>query len=115
LRREEEKKDAIFGEWFGKGMGQKWHLMVAASVAHLFSCRNAHRKYEGTHQCVGRPENIEACKETFIWICDQIEELYKEEGLKALIVWQSRRRSVKKCHGQPKKNTNKSNVAGRNF
>lgn len=81
----EEKIDvqAVKGRWTNEGRDDKWEQVVAQAVAKLFTCRVlmlAKGKYGW--QFVGNPANVAVCEETFPWVCDQIEALYKQ-GLKA--------------------------------
>lgn len=64
------------GSWMGVDRGDKWESIVAATVAKLYSCR--HCVSGDDHQFVGKSANIQACQETFIWVCEQVEILYKE-------------------------------------
>ena len=70
--------EAIKGEWMNVDRGDQWEILVAMSAAKLFNCRSVQRKLTGAHQFVGKPENIDACGETFLWVCSQVEVLYKE-------------------------------------
>jgi hypothetical protein len=78
---EEESSRVIHGQRMGVDRGDKWERYVASATAKLYSCKSVHWKYSGDHAFVGKSENIEACEVTFLWICEQVEELYKE-GLK---------------------------------
>jgi len=75
---EERVVEAIKGEWMHVDKKQRWEAYAAGAVAMLFNCRSLMLKHTGSHQFVGKPENIEACGETFLWVCAQIEVLYKE-------------------------------------
>lgn len=76
----EEKREvhAVKGEWMHCDRGQRWELWIAGSVAKLFNCRVVQLVSLGAHQFVGKPENIEVAGETFLWVCGQVEALYKE-------------------------------------
>lgn len=80
---DERVVEAIRGEWMNVDRGELWEMYVASAVAVLFNCRSVINKGSGAHQFVGKPENIEVCGETFVWVCAQIEVLYKE----ALKTW----------------------------
>lgn len=75
----EEKREvhAIFGSWMDVDKGDEWEIVAASAAATLYSCRALHTD-KGAHQFVGKPENTEACGYTFLYICSQIEVLYKE-------------------------------------
>jgi Protein of unknown function (DUF2786) len=68
--------EAIRGGWVNVSRGDKWERVIASSVATMFNCRNVFRT-DGAHQFVGKPDNIEVCEVTFIWVCEQVEQLYK--------------------------------------
>jgi Protein of unknown function (DUF2786) len=75
----EEKRhiDAVLGAWMECERGEGWEIIVAQAVAKLFNCRSAVRRGAGSHQFVGKPENIEICGDTFLWVCAQVEVFYK--------------------------------------
>lgn len=75
---EQREIHAIRGEWMEVDKGDKWEMITAQAAAMLFNCRNVVRTRSGAHQFVGKPENVEACGDAFLWICSQIEVLYKE-------------------------------------
>jgi Protein of unknown function (DUF2786) len=75
---EERVIEAIKGEWMNVDRGDLWEIYAAGAVAKLFNCRSLIIKRTGAHQFVGKPDNVEACGETFVWVCSQIEVLYKE-------------------------------------
>jgi hypothetical protein len=75
---DEKIVEAIKGEWMNVDRGELWEMYVASAAAKLFNCRSVVRAKLGSHQFVGKPENIEAAGETFLFICAQIEVLYKE-------------------------------------
>ena len=77
---EEEETRAVRGNWMGIRRDDKWERMTASAVATLFNCRSVTNGL-GDHSFAGKPSNIDACQDTFVWVCEQIEELYKE-GLK---------------------------------
>ena len=75
---EERFVEAIKGEWMNVDRGDDWEAVVSSAVAALFNCRVLIRRREGSYQFVGKPENVEVCGDTFLWVCSQIEVLYKE-------------------------------------
>jgi len=79
---EKRHVDAVLGEWMQCERGEGWEITVASAVAKLFNCRNAINRTRGSHQFVGKPENIEICGDTFLWVCGQVEVYYKH-ALKA--------------------------------
>jgi uncharacterized protein DUF2786 len=78
---EEDLDPVIKGQWMHVRRKHMWEVRVATATAMLFSCKSAFDEIMGSHYFVGRADNIAVCEETFPWICEQIEELYKE-GLK---------------------------------
>jgi hypothetical protein len=76
----EEKKEieAILGDWMHVDKGDEWEGVASQVAATLFNCRVLTIVRTGSYQFVGKPENIEACAETFLYVCAQIEVLYKE-------------------------------------
>lgn len=68
---------AVRGEWMNVHFDDKWYRMLAAGVASLFNCRTLFNSL-GDVKFVGKPENIEVCQVTLLWVVDQVEELYKE-------------------------------------
>jgi len=75
---EERIIEAIKGEWMNVDRGDPWEFVISSAVAVLFNCRSLIMKNSGSHQFVGKPENVEACGEAFLWVCSQVEVLYKE-------------------------------------
>lgn len=73
----------IQDDWIELGRSDKWERMIATSVAKLFNCRNMF-KADGRlgHKFVGKPDNIEVCREVFPWVCKQVDTLYKQ-GLRS--------------------------------
>jgi hypothetical protein len=57
-----------------------WHNECAGAAAVIYSCRHFIWTTDKGYQFefVGRPDNIEAAKMTFLWLTDQVEALYKE-------------------------------------
>lgn len=74
---EKVKVEAVRGEWMNVDRGELWEQTVAGAIAKLFNCRVVQRRQVGAYQFVGKPENIEVCGETFLWVCGQVEVLYK--------------------------------------
>jgi len=79
---EDEESRVVHGSRMDVNRGDRWESFIAAATAKLYNCRSVVWKSSGSHAFVGRAENIAACEETFIWICEQVEELYKD-GLRA--------------------------------
>jgi Protein of unknown function (DUF2786) len=69
---------AVLGEWMNVDRGELWEQYVAGAVAKLYNCRVVQRTQEGSYRFVGKPDNIEICSDTFLWVCGQVEVLYKE-------------------------------------
>lgn len=80
IKNVEEKREvhAVMGDWMEVDRGELWEMYVAQAVAKLFNCRCAARPSTGAHQFVGKPESVEVCGDTFLWVCGQVEVLYKE-------------------------------------
>lgn len=71
------EESAKKGSWIhGRGR-EEWEKVAASAVAKLFHCVNIHLINNHGTRFVGRSVNVEACEETFPWVCEQIEELYK--------------------------------------
>jgi hypothetical protein len=70
--------EAIKGEWMHVNRDAPWEITAAAAIAVLFNCRSLFMRSSGSHQFIGKPENVEACGEAYLWVCSQIEVLYKE-------------------------------------
>jgi Protein of unknown function (DUF2786) len=75
---EHKEVHAVMGEWMNVDRGDLWEQFVAVAVAKLYNCRVVQRQSIGSYQFVGKPDNIDACGETFLWVCGQVEALYKE-------------------------------------
>jgi hypothetical protein len=58
----------------------KWHLYCAEASAYLYYCRPFIWTFpEGySFEFIGRPDNTDAAKQTFLWLVDQVESLYKQ-------------------------------------
>lgn len=63
-------------------LDQKWHFLLAGTVASLFNCRAIYTDLVVTHSFVGRQENVEAAAEMFEYLVEQVEIVYKQ-GLQA--------------------------------
>lgn len=63
-------------------LDQKWHFFLAGAVASLFNCRAVYTDIVVCHSFVGRPANTEAAADTFEYLVQQVEGLYKQ-GLRA--------------------------------
>lgn len=74
---EDRVVEAVLGEWMHVDKDDQWEVVVSIVAATLYSCRSVHTK-SGSYQFVGKPENNEAAGETFLFVCAQIEVLYKE-------------------------------------
>jgi len=73
---DEKEAKAIWGPVMTTPYKEEWHRTIGSSVALLYSCR--HVLYGGCfHQFVGKATNVTVCEETFVWACEQVEELYK--------------------------------------
>jgi hypothetical protein len=68
---------AVRGEWMHINRDDKWEILVGGAVAKLFTCRHVLIKRGGSHQFVGKPENVRVAEVTFVWVCEQVEELYR--------------------------------------
>lgn len=79
---EDESVHVVRGDRMYVDRGERWELFVASATAKLYNCRSVQWRGDGSHAFVGRVESVGACEETFVWICEQVDELYKE-GLKA--------------------------------
>jgi len=79
---EEEETRVVHGSRMDVDRDERWESFIASATAKLFNCRSVMWKGTGAHAFVGRAENVAICEETFPWICEQVEALYKE-GLKA--------------------------------
>lgn len=58
----------------------KWQLFCADAAAYLYYCRVVWGG-RGKHKQVrfiGRPDNVDAAGFTFLWLVEQVEELYKQ-------------------------------------
>lgn len=63
----------------GQGMDEIWHRSVVVSISKMFNCRHvSYGKGKFGYSFVGKPENIEVAELTFLWVCEQVEALYKE-------------------------------------
>lgn len=54
----------------------KWEGIIAQAVSHLYDCRTIH--WGKVYCFVGRPFNVRACEETFPYVVEQVEALYKQ-------------------------------------
>lgn len=63
-------------------LDQKWHFFLAGAVATLFNCRSVYTPIVVTHSFVGRPQNAEVAAETFVYLVNEVERIYKD-GLRA--------------------------------
>lgn len=65
----------IEGSYTTEKFDQKWHSFMHTSIATLYDCRGlvqrGHRKF------VGRPFNVAAAEETWPFVLEQVEALYK--------------------------------------
>jgi hypothetical protein len=71
----------IEGQYMRDQYKQKWHGFMHTAIATLYDCRGLETK-SGFRKFVGRPFNVSACEETWEFVIEQVEALYKE-GLKA--------------------------------
>jgi hypothetical protein len=78
---EDENVRVVRGSRMYVDRDERWEKFVSAATATLYNCRSMSWS-DGSYAFVGREENVSACEETFVWICEQVDELYKE-GLKA--------------------------------
>lgn len=70
----------VEGEYMKGDYDQKWHAFLHTAIATLYDCRGL--VLRGSRKFIGRPFNVSAAEETFPFVCEQVEALYKE-GLKA--------------------------------
>lgn len=58
----------------------KWHLFCAEAASYLYHVKpfvwNGRDGY--AFEFIGRPEHTDAAKQTFLWLVDQVEALYKQ-------------------------------------
>ena len=74
---DEERIQAIKGDWIKGVYKSPWVSVVAGAVCDLYSVRHIIVKKQGLHRFAGQKYQIEFAEETFLHIIDQIEELYK--------------------------------------
>lgn len=67
----------IAGIPVGGDLGQNWHIIIAAAVGRLYTCRGV-RYGRDKFYFVGKPDNVEACEVTLVFIVGQVDALYKE-------------------------------------
>lgn len=58
-------------------LDKRWKLMAAQAAGELYGCRVVINRRNETLQFVGRDDNVAVAEETFGWLCEQIERLYK--------------------------------------
>lgn len=75
-----ERIQVLAGDWMeGTLLKANWHKNLAGHIARLYGCSAVHaiNEFEGLHRFYGMRHQIEACEETFLFVVDQIEGLYK--------------------------------------
>lgn len=62
-----------------KDIGSHKHYMfLAHAVSQLYTCRYMIWKDSGDYRFIGKALNVQACEETFPWVVEQVDELYKQ-------------------------------------
>jgi hypothetical protein len=59
------------------GFDESWHIQCGAAAGTLYSCAHTVWRRSGRHSFVGRPDNINACEQTFRFLVNEVERLYK--------------------------------------
>jgi hypothetical protein len=67
------------GDYFCSNMKQPWHSILLSHVGKLYGCKplNGGGVNWGRHRYFGMTHQIEAAEETFLFVVDQIETMYK--------------------------------------
>lgn len=75
-----EDVNPVWGAATERDNYMSWHNECAGAAAVLYSAR--HMVVTGPNgyqfQFAGRPDNVGAAEVTFLWLCEQVEALYKE-------------------------------------
>jgi hypothetical protein len=58
------------------GFNARWHISVVIGCSILYACEHVFEASTSRYGFVGKPVNIEAARDTFISVCEQIEALY---------------------------------------
>lgn len=76
-----QQSAAVAGRSENTELDTDWQKVVAHAAGNLFGCMTLFTKSSitgaPTFYYIGRPENHDAAKQTFNYICDQVEYLYK--------------------------------------
>ena len=73
----EEGPRILEGDYVSGFYKKEWHLIVAMAVARLYGGRSLVNRDTGQYKWMGMRHQLDACEETFLAICEQIESLYK--------------------------------------
>jgi hypothetical protein len=73
---DENAPGVVEGEYMKEKYDHKWQAFLHTSIAELYDCRGlvrgSYRKF------IGRPFNVSAAEETFPFVVEQVEALYKQ-------------------------------------
>jgi hypothetical protein len=81
---DDDEASTVRGEFRHYGMTsvKAWHIWCADAAAYLYNCRSVithdrRKRKTGHFQFVGRPDSVDACEATLVWLLEQVESLYK--------------------------------------
>src|SRR5215471_536800 len=78
----EEKVEevAVRGDWRDADVDDKWVNLLSQAAAKLYNCRTVKRGMMGKYQVqfVGKPSNVLVAADTFEWLMEQVQALYKQ-------------------------------------
>lgn len=74
-----QQSKAVAGRSEKTELDRDWQEILAHCAGNLFGCMTLFLKSDGKPMFyyIGRPENHDAAKQTFNYLCDQVESLYK--------------------------------------
>ena len=76
-RSELEEKPKV-GQTKDLELDHRWELMLGQAAAYLYGCKTLRNVAAGRFTILGRPDNRQAAEDTYGYLVDQVEGLYKQ-------------------------------------
>lgn len=71
-----EEAKVTSGPLTGQYFTDMWHITLASAATYLYMCKIIRYPNTGV-KFIGRPDNIDACEQTWYYLIEQVEALYK--------------------------------------